>query len=49
MNDSGTYSTGRVKRVLWDISGAFGDIGVIAPMVFSSVLGSTIPGSASCA
>lgn len=43
MSDSGTYSAGNVKQVLWEISGGGGVVGVLVPMVASPVLESTIP------
>ena len=38
MSDSGRYSAGKVKRVLWDISGAFGDIGVFFPISIALIV-----------
>lgn len=37
MRDSGKYSD-RVKKILWDVSGAFGDIGVLFPLAVALII-----------
>ena len=37
MNASGNYPATGFKRAMWDISGAFGDIGVLLPLAIALI------------
>ena len=38
MRGSRKFSAARIKRILWDISGAFGDIGVLFPISIALII-----------